>query len=77
MPTDVENLTAARSSLIAALAAEAAAQASGGGKPSYSIDGESVSWDQWRTATLGQIDTLTKQIRQLGGPFRIRSRGRS
>lgn len=77
MPTDAENLVAARSSLIQALAAEAAAQASGGGKPSYSIDGESVSWDQWRTSTLAQIETLTKQIQQLQGPFRIRHRGRS
>jgi hypothetical protein len=77
MPTDVENLVAARSSLIQALATEAAAQVTGGAKPSYSIDGELVSWDQWRTATMGQIQALTQQIRQLGGPFRIRSRGRS
>lgn len=77
MASDVDTLKAARSSLVATFAAEAAYQAANGPKPSYSIDGESVSWDEWRAATLKQIDDLSDVIVRLDGPVLIRSRGRA
>jgi hypothetical protein len=75
--SDVDNLKATRSSLIQTLATEAAYQATNGPKPTYSIDGESVSWDEWREATLRQIDELTALIVKLQAPTLIRSRGRA
>jgi hypothetical protein len=77
MATDVDNLKALRSSLIQTLATEAAYQAANGPKPSYSIDGESVSWDEWRTSTAAQIDKYTDLIVRLDGPVLVRSRGRA
>lgn len=77
MASDVDNLKATRSSLSQALATEAAAQAAGTGKPTYSIDGETVNWDEWREATLRQIDEITSLIIRLQGPVLVRSRGRA
>jgi len=77
MPSDVENIRQIRSDYIATLAAEAAYQLANGPKPSYSIDGESVSWDSWRDSMTAKIESLTKLLNTVGGPFLIRSRGKA
>ena len=58
MPTDIDNLIAARSALYAALAANA-------GKPNYSIDGQSVTWGE----LMDRIDKLNAAISIAQGPF--------
>lgn len=76
MASDVDNLKAARSSLIQALATEAAAQATNP-RPNITVDGETVAWDQWRESTQRQIDGYTELIVKLEGPVLIRTRGRA
>ncbi len=75
MASDLQNLTAARSSLIASLAAEAAYQEGYGPQPSYTLDGESYQKTEWREAVTRKIETLDKLI-QNRRPFIIRSRAR-
>jgi hypothetical protein len=53
MATYLENLTTARDNVAARLVEITADK-----KPSYSIDGQSVSWSEY-------FDTLTKQLDQL------------
>lgn len=53
MATDAENIATIRSNLLAALATESANP-----KPSYSVDGQSVSWTEWRAGILKQIADL-------------------
>lgn len=65
MATDLENLTAARSALYAALAANA-------GAPNYSIDGQSVSIGE----LFDRIDKLNTAINVMQGPWEERIEGR-
>jgi hypothetical protein len=53
MATDAENIATIRSNLLAALATESANP-----KPSYSVDGQTVSWTEWRAGILKQIADL-------------------
>jgi len=71
MATDLQNLQTLRSNLIQELTNESNfVLANGGiGKPTYSIDGESVSWSEWRTAMLEKIDKLTHMIQTEQTPF--------
>lgn len=75
MATDIQNLISARSSLIAALAAEAAYQEGYGPQPSYTLDGESYQKTEWREAVLRKIEALDRLI-QDRRPYTIRSRYR-
>lgn len=76
MATDLQNLQTIKSNLLASLAAETTYQAAHGPKPSYSLDGESYSWTEWREAVLRKITTLNALIQSEGGPFVITSRAR-
>jgi hypothetical protein len=53
MATDADNIATIRANLLAALATESANP-----KPSYSVDGQQVDWNGYRTAILGQIAAL-------------------
>lgn len=75
MATALERLRQAREDLITTLALEEAYQAAHGPKPSYSLDGESYSWTEWRTACLAQIEAFNRLI-QAERPYQISSRGR-
>lgn len=66
MATDLENLAAARTALLVALAANA-------GKPNVSLDGESISWGELFDR-LGKIDAAMASIQ---GPFEHASWGES
>ena len=76
MATAAQHLSNIKNSLLASLAAETAYQEAHGPKPSYSLDGESYSWAEWRTAVLAQVGELNLLIQQ-EAPFCIVSRGRS
>lgn len=73
--TDLASLIATRSSLIAALAAEAAYQEGYGPQPSYTLDGESYQKTEWREAVVRKIELLDRLI-QNRRPYIIRSRAR-
>lgn len=77
MASESDNLKTIRANYIQLLADESAYQVANGPKPSYSIDGETVQWDEWRDKTMARIDALTDQIIRLTGPVLIRSRGRA
>lgn len=64
MATDAENIIAMRSALLATLAAEAANP-----KPSYSIDGQSVDWNGYRSALLSQVQSLNAMLPTFVGVF--------
>lgn len=76
MTTDQINLTNARSSLISVVAAQTAAWATAGCPPTFSIDGESYDWNNWLAGKTAAIESMTKQIQQVGPPIRIRMFGR-
>jgi hypothetical protein len=82
MPADplgqnyLPNLVAIKGNLLATLAAETAYQAAYGPKPTYSLDGESYSWTEWRSAVLDKVEQLGKLI-QLEQPFIITHRARA
>ena len=56
---------------------ETAYQEAYGPRPSYSLDGESYSWPEWRTSIIAQIQELQKARQAIGGPFMVRSRVRT
>jgi len=74
MPTAGDNLRTRRDAIALELA-------SGGDmlgwKPNVSLDGESVSWADYRKGLLDEIEQLTKLIQQVEGPFIVRRRGRA
>lgn len=67
MATALENLQTIRTNLIAALLTESASP-----KPNYSIDGQSMSWNDYRISLLSQIRTLDELI-GAEDPFEISS----
>lgn len=76
MATDIANLKAIKSSLLASLAAETAYQETYGPRASYSLDGESYQWTEWREAICRKVAQLNLLIQQ-DEPFWVTSRGRS
>lgn len=76
MTTDQINLTNARSSLIIAVANQTAVWQALGCPPTFSIDGESYDWNNWLAGKTAAIESMTKQIQQVGPPIRIRMFGR-
>jgi hypothetical protein len=73
----LSSLVAIKNNLAQLLAAETAAQLTGGAKPSYSLDGESYSWTEWRTAVLEKIEKLNVLIQLESGPFQVVSQRRA
>lgn len=67
--TDLQNLLARRSNVIAELAAMNSSSA--GGKPSYSIDGQAVDHVAYRKSLYDELRELNRQISILQGPFEV------
>lgn len=63
MATYLENLATARDNFAAKLA-----EISASPKPSYSIDGQSVSWTEYYKFLSDQVDKVNEQINS-GEPF--------
>ena len=62
MPTDAENLATAYSRILTELAA-------GPMKPTYSIDGQGVSWETYRASLVAQLKTLREEASAIGTPI--------
>lgn len=75
MATVAENLTRIKANLALLLATETDYQVANGPKPSYSLDGESYQWTEWREAILRKMDALDKLIQNEDGAFEVRSFG--
>lgn len=69
MATDLQNLQTIKSGLLDLLAKETVYCQANGAKPSYSLDGESMSWTEWRTAIIDKIGELNKLIQNEQTPF--------
>lgn len=72
MATFVDNMTAARNSLAAEFAGEAARRAAlvAAGNPaptSYSVSGKSMSWNEYVSTMNAQIKELNETIVAMGG----------
>lgn len=68
MPTDLQNLATAKSNLISTLASITANP-----QPSYSLDGESVSWADYQRMLTDQIKAINELIAIEGSPYELRT----
>lgn len=64
MATDLEQIVAIRSALLASLVTEATNP-----KPTYNIDGQMVDWNGYRAAVMKQIADLNAMSTSLGGVY--------
>jgi hypothetical protein len=69
MPTDAEQLALIKSQTLALIQAITLDP-----KPSYSIDGQSVSWGDYLAQLRGTVEWCDRQLTQ-SEPFEIRSQG--
>lgn len=67
---DSEQLTAIRDA-----AADALQSALASPQPSYSVDGQQVSWDAHVAQLKSTIDWADAKLAVIGGPFEVRSQG--
>ncbi len=70
MATRAQNLDTALDNVAAQLALITANP-----KPTYTVDGESVSWTEHFTALLEQQENLEKARQRADGPFEVRQYG--
>lgn len=74
--TWIEKHIAARDNLAAIILAQTDAWVAAGCPPSFSVDGESYSWNEWLDGKNAALDTMSKTIQMNAQPFVIRSRVR-
>lgn len=70
MATEAENYQTAINGLSAKIA-----EVYANPKPSYSINGQSVSWDAYRASLLNEMNSLKTLLTQAGGPVEVTSYG--
>lgn len=70
MATQAENLTTAANNIAATLASISASP-----KPTYSVDGQTVSWSEYFQMLTMQISVLRRQAQEADGPFEVRTIG--
>lgn len=75
--TTQQRLQQAYDDMAVTLAMEQAYCAAHGPKPTYSLDGESYSWNEWEEGTIRKLEALKKLIQLEGGPYIISSRMRA
>ena len=68
MTTDADTLQTAYSNFCAILA-----QITANPRPTYSLDGKSVSWNEYYSMILSNMENVRRQMVLAGGPFEIRS----
>ena len=68
MASDCDNLAQVQSNLIAILEDMTAHP-----KPTYSLDGKSVSWGEYYAMIFQNLETVRRQIVFCQGPFEVRS----
>ena len=75
MPTRAERLNSIRENLLRIVDEQTAAWAEAGCPPTFSIDGESYSWNEWLSSKLSAVEQLDKLI-QRASPYYVRNRNR-
>jgi hypothetical protein len=73
MATDLENLQSRRSAILAELATGQTPDGASIRRPSYNIDGQSVSWNQYRKSLYEELEKIDKLIGAVGGPVENQS----
>ena len=73
MPSDLENLQTRRSAILAELAAGETPGGDSLRKPSYSIDGQSVDWSDYRRSLYDELREIDRLIATTGGPVEVQS----
>jgi hypothetical protein len=76
MATTAQQLQAIYDNAATTLAAEIAYEAANGPKPSYSLNGRSYQWMEYKEAMVRFMEAMRKQI-NAAQPYIVRSRGRS
>jgi len=66
MPSDLENLATVKSQIIQRLL-----EITTNPQPSYSLDGESVSWGDYQRLLLDQLKGIREQIALEGAPYEL------
>lgn len=46
------------------------------GRPTYSVDGKSISWTEYQGMVIDKLVTLRKEIAAASGPYMYRTRAR-
>jgi hypothetical protein len=64
MATVLENLETAKTNIAARIAEITASP-----KPSYAVDGKSVSWESYLATLVNQLEALDRAIIDEGGPY--------
>lgn len=72
MPTYAEHLRTARDNYAAALA-----EISTNPKPSYSVDGQNMSWTEYQAFIVEKLMLLNQALSVADGPWQVKSRGRA
>lgn len=72
MATYAENLVTTRNQIAATLA-----EITLNPKPSYSVANQSVSWNEYRSSLMADLEKLNALIQQSGSPFCIVSKMRA
>jgi hypothetical protein len=67
----VDDLISIRQNIATMVKTETALWVTGGPKPDYSIDGQSVSWTAWLSAMTDKLAALDKQIAEQDVPFEL------
>jgi len=73
MATDLENLKTRRSAILSELASGQTASGDSLRKPSYSIDGQTVSWDQYRKSLYEELEKIDHLLVAAQGPVEVSS----
>lgn len=76
MATALENLKTARDNLAQVIADKTVEWIADGCTPTYSIDGESMAWNEWLTSKMQNLEQIDQAIARLS-KFIVRSRGRA
>ena len=72
MATYLENLRTARTNI-----GELLVKMTANPKPSYSVDGQSISWESYLDMLNRQLEALDKSIQRAQAPFSKLTRGRA
>ena len=73
MTSDLENLQARRSAVLAELAAGQTSAGDNLRKPSYSIDGQAVDWNAYRRSLYDELREIDRLMATLEGPIEAQS----
>jgi hypothetical protein len=77
MATASDNLAAAYASLTVIVRTKTAEWEANGCPATYSIDGESVQWNEWLSSRLAELKGMRDEMQAASGPFIARGYGRA